>query len=87
MQRVTREPLPALHDVMERDVGPYLATVAELLAGKPRLRGRRGERLAAQLDLVLRFESWELLCRRAGGDRKAADLAADLVRSAAQQVG
>ena len=76
--------IPALHDVVERDISPYVAAVAELLAKAWRLRGKRRDRLAAQLELVLRFEGWQLLGRRTGGDaRKAADLAADLVRSAA----
>jgi AcrR family transcriptional regulator len=76
--------MPALHDVVERDIVPYLDSVAELLAKAWRLRGRRRARLAAQLELVLRFEGWQLLGRRTGGDAsKAADLAAELVRSAA----
>jgi AcrR family transcriptional regulator len=76
--------MPALRDQMESDYGPYFATVAELLAGAWKPRGKRRDRLAAQLDLVLRFEGWQLLSRRADGDpRKAADLAAELVASAA----
>lgn len=83
---VTRDArsIPALHDVVERDMGPNLATVAEVLAAAWILRGKRRDTVAAQLDLVLRFDGWQLLSERAGGDvRRAADLAADLVRSAA----
>jgi AcrR family transcriptional regulator len=74
--------MPSVHDQVESDLGPYFASVGELLARGWKLRGRRRERLAAQLDLVLRFEGWELLNGRAG-DGRAADLAADLVSSAA----
>jgi AcrR family transcriptional regulator len=76
--------MPALHDQVEREIGPFLAAVAELLAGAWKLRGRRRDRLGAQLDLVLRFEGWQLLSRRTGGNiGKAAELGVDLVRSAA----
>ena len=78
------EALPVLRDLLDRGVGPYDAAAADLLARPWKLRGKRRDRLAAQLDLVLGFEGWQLLARRTGGDpRKAADLAADLVRSAA----
>ena len=76
--------MPAVRKELEGGFGRYLAQVAELLAERWKLRGKRRERLAAQLDLVLRFEGWRELSRRTGGDpRKAADLASDLVRSAA----
>jgi AcrR family transcriptional regulator len=83
---VTRDAhaMPAVRKALEGGLGQYLEHVAELLAGGWNLRGKRAERLEAQLDLVLRFEGWTELSRRTGGDsRKAADLAADLVRSAA----
>ena len=76
--------MPAVRKELEGGFGRYLKQVAQLLADRWKLRGKRAERLAAQLDLVLRFDGWKELGRRTGGDpRKAADLAADLVRSAA----
>lgn len=80
--------MPALGEVLERGLGQYLAGVAELLAAGWNLRGRRRERLAGQLDLVLRFEVWQVLEGRADGDdRKVANSAADLVRAAAEFTG
>jgi AcrR family transcriptional regulator len=86
LAHVTRDAraMPALHDQLESDTGPYYGSAAALLAGGWKLRGRRRERLEAQLELVLRFEGWQLLTERSGGDSgKAADLAADLVAAAA----
>jgi AcrR family transcriptional regulator len=83
---VTRDAraIPALREVLDESIGPYLAEVADLLIKPWKLRGGRRDRLVAQLDLVLPFEGWQLLSRRTGGDaRKAADLAAALVRAAA----
>ena len=83
---VTRDAraMPVVRDQVESDMGPFFAAAGELLAGGWKLRGRRRDRLEAQLGLVLRFEGWQLLTGRTGGDsRKAADLAADLVESAA----
>jgi AcrR family transcriptional regulator len=83
---VTRDAraMPALNDQVERDIGPYLSSIADLVTSPWKLRGKQRGRLAAQLDLILRFEGWQLLSGRAGGDVvKAADLAADLVRAAA----
>jgi AcrR family transcriptional regulator len=83
---VTRDAraMPALHDQVERDMSPYLSSIADLVTSPWKLRGKRRGRLAAQLDLILRFEGWQLLSGRADGDvGKAADLAADLVRAAA----
>ncbi len=83
---VTRDAqaMPAVQKELEDGLGRYLSQTAELMAAGWNLRGKRAERLAAQLDLVLRFEGWKELDRRTnGGSRKAADLAAELVRSAA----
>ena len=78
--------MPALRDVVERRVGPWLAHAADVLMSPWKARGKRRDRLAAQLDLVLGFQGWQLLTRRTGGDSPgAADLAAELVRSAATQ--
>jgi AcrR family transcriptional regulator len=73
---------PVLRNQVEGDFGPYLAGVAELLMRGRNARGRRRERLAAQLELVLGFDGWQLLRRHAEGG-EAAGLAADLVSAAA----
>ena len=76
--------MPALRDQVERDFGPYMEEVGEVLLAGWKLRGKRRELLAAQIALVLRFEGWQALRERAGKPGRAADLAADLVGAAAQ---
>ena len=87
LDHITRDAraMPALRDLVERGAGAYTGEIRELLIDGWKVRGRRRERLAAQLDLVVHFEGWQALNERAAGDsRRAADLAADLVCAAAE---
>jgi AcrR family transcriptional regulator len=75
--------MPAVRAAVDRDLVPYVDAVTELLTAGWRVRGKRRERVAAQLGLVLPFDGWRLMGGKNSDPGATADLAADLVRAAA----
>jgi AcrR family transcriptional regulator len=71
---------PLVRASAEQRFAPTFARMRDVLAAGFRARGGRKARLAAAVELVLDFRTWELLCRRRGlTAREAVDLAASML--------
>jgi AcrR family transcriptional regulator len=76
------ETVPALRTIVEQGLGRYLEEVRAMLVEPFHVRGRRREHIEVAAGAAVDFHLWRALARL--GDRRAAELAAGLVESAAE---
>jgi AcrR family transcriptional regulator len=74
------ETMPALGNIIANGLGRYLSEVRKILAGKPKARGRRRDRVEAAAAVAADFHTWRSLA--ALGDGEAAEVAAGFIESA-----
>lgn len=75
------ELIPALRQLIDDGLGRYLDDVTAALTERPKLRGRRADRVQAAVRTATDFHTWKTL--GVLGDREAAEIAARLIEAAA----